>query len=69
VTLADNTTVQLLLLKNPWAQATYSGEFNQSDPVWDSAEIRAQVPLSIEPRTAHLPGLILIPTPTFIPAL
>jgi hypothetical protein len=47
-----STTIDMLLIRNPWGITYYTGTWNYADTNWTDALV-AQVPFSVDPRTSH----------------
>lgn len=48
MTKADSSTVDMVMLRNPWGIAKYDKEWSYNDPNW-TPELVAQVPLGFDP--------------------
>jgi len=46
---ANKVEYQMLLMRNPWGETTYSSEWNSNDTRWTDALV-SQVPFNTDPR-------------------
>ena len=61
MTDAGGTTHDVMLVRNPWGTAGYTGTWNKDDSNWTDALV-AQVPMGIDPRTAQAAdGVFVVP--------
>jgi len=51
MTDADGTAHDVLMFRNPWGEAGYTGTWSKDDPNWTDALV-AQVPFEVDVRTA-----------------
>ena len=57
---------QMLMMRNPWDLTYYTSEYSRTDPVWNDAYYRDQVPNAIDPRTSYDEGIFFVPMSQFI---
>jgi hypothetical protein len=62
----NNTEHRMLMIRNPWGRATYTGKWHEEDPDW-TLELIAQIPQQIDPRTSYNKGIFFAPVELLYP--
>ena len=52
------------MVRNPWSNTYYSGDFRSSDPAWTD-HFKSQVPYGVDPSTSWENGIFFIPDSDF----
>ena len=55
---------RLYMVRNPWSNTYYSGNFRSSDPAWTD-DFKAQIPYGVDPKTSWENGIFFIPDSDF----
>jgi hypothetical protein len=56
--------VDVVLVRDPHGETTYSHIWNHADPKWDD-ELVKQVPFGLDPRKSHNDGIFVMPMTGF----
>jgi hypothetical protein len=61
---SSNREYKMLMMRNPWGETNYNGDWSKTDRRWTSSMI-SQVPLGIDPTTSDTIGIFVMPLTTF----